>query len=62
MLRKRFLRKCLISYCNIKSICFDDYFALRANNVVIKEEKDQQTSDDPKTEQNKIYISFKILL
>ena len=50
---KGYARQALISYCNTKSICLDDYYAHGGNDSgVIKEEKGQQTSDDPKADQD----------
>ena len=50
---KGYGRQALISYCNTKSICLDDYYAHGGNDSgVINEEKGQQTSDDPKADQD----------
>ena len=49
---KGYARQVLISYCNTKSICLDDYYAHNGNDSgIINEEKGKQTSDDPKAEQ-----------
>ena len=50
---KGYARQALISYCNTKSICLDDYYAHGGNESgVIIEEKGRQTSDDPKADQD----------
>ena len=50
---KGYGRQALISYCNTKSICLDDYYKHGGNESgVINEETGKQTSDDPKAEQD----------
>jgi hypothetical protein len=48
---KGFGRQVVISYCNTKSLCLDDYYEHGGNDSgIINEEKGKQTSDDPKAE------------
>ena len=50
---KGYARQVLISYCNTKSLTLDDYYAHGGNDSgIVNEEKGQQTSDDPKAEQD----------